>query len=94
MKADCKNWVPKGMIYGRGAATVYFWPGLADRFREVHRATKPGGTFFICNESNGETSKDDKWVEKIGGMTIYTAAQIMTALKQAGILRCESRQKR
>ena len=64
--------------------TIYFWPGLADCFREVYRVTKPGGTFFICNESNGETNKDDEWVEKIGGMTIYNAAQILTALNQAG----------
>ena len=64
--------------------TIYFWPGLVDCFREVYRVTKPGGTFFICNESNGETNKDDKWVEKIGGMTIYNAAQILTALNQAG----------
>ena len=63
--------------------TIYFWPGLVECFREVHRVTKPGGTFFICNESNGETNKDDKWVEKIGGMTIYNAAQILTALNQA-----------
>ena len=64
--------------------TIYFWPGLADCFREVYRVAKPGGTFLICNESNGETNKDDKWVEKIGGMTIYNAAQILTALNQAG----------
>ena len=64
--------------------TIYFWPGLTDCFREVYRVMKPGGTFFICNESNGETTKDDKWVEKIGGMTIYNAAQILTALNQAG----------
>ena len=64
--------------------TIYFWPGLVDCFREVYRVIKPGGTFFICNESNGETNKDDKWVEKIGGMTIYDATQILTALYQAG----------
>lgn len=64
--------------------TIYFWPSLVECFREVCRVTKPGGTFFICNESNGETNKDNKWVEKIGGMTIYNAAQILTALNQAG----------
>lgn len=64
--------------------TIYFWPGLVECFREVCRVIKPGGTFFICNESNGETNKDDKWVEKIGGMTIYNASQILTALNQAG----------
>lgn len=66
--------------------TIYFWPGLAECFREVYRVTKPSGTFFICNESNGETGKDDKWVEKIGGMTIYNAAQILNALNQAGFI--------
>ena len=66
--------------------TIYFWPGLVDCFREVYRVAKPGGTFLICNESNGETNKDDKWVEKIGGMTIYNAAQILTALNQAGFI--------
>ncbi len=64
--------------------TIYFWPGLIDCFREVYRVIKPGGTFFICNESNGETSKDEKWVEKIGGMTIYNAAKILNALNEVG----------
>ena len=40
--------------------TVYFWPELAQNFKEVYRVLKPGGTFFICNEANGETAKDDK----------------------------------
>lgn len=64
--------------------TIYFWPGLIDCFREVYRVIKPGGTFFICNESNGEISKDEKWVEKIGGMTIYNAAKILNALNEVG----------
>ncbi len=37
--------------------TVYFWPDLAQNFREVYRVLKPGGTFFICNEANGETAQ-------------------------------------
>ena len=51
--------------------TVYFWPELPQCFREIHRMLKPGGTFLICNESNGDTDKDEKWTENIGGMTIY-----------------------
>lgn len=31
-----------------------------------------------------EISKDDKWVEKIGGMIIYNAVQILNALNEAG----------
>ena len=51
--------------------TVYFWPELTQNFGEVYRVLKPGGTFFICNEANGDTDKDEKWVGIIGGMTIY-----------------------
>lgn len=58
--------------------TVYFWPELAQNFREVYRVLKPGGIFFICNEANGETTKDDRWTQIINGMTIYTD----TALKE------------
>ena len=51
--------------------TVYFWPDLPQCFREVYRVLKPGGTLLVCNESNGDTDKDKKWTEIIGGMTIY-----------------------
>ena len=33
--------------------TVYFWPGLKKCFSEVNRVLKSGGTFLICNESDG-----------------------------------------
>ena len=54
--------------------TVYFWPELAQNFREVYRVLKPGGIFFICNEANGETTKDDKWTQIINGICLlYTS---------------------
>ena len=64
--------------------TVYFWPDLPRCFREVYRVLKPGGTFLICNESNGDTDKDEKWTEIIGGMTIYKDAELKMYLEQAG----------
>ena len=64
--------------------TVYFWPELAQNFREVYRVLKPGGTLLICNEANGDTDKDKKWTEIIGGMTIYKDAELKTYLEQAG----------
>ena len=64
--------------------TVYFWPDLLQSFREVYRVLKPGGAFFICNESNGETNKDDKWTNIIYGMTIYNAKQLQDILQKAG----------
>ena len=64
--------------------TVYFWPDLPQCFREVWRVLKSGGTFLICNESNGDTDKDEKWTEIIGGMTIYKGIELKSCLEQAG----------
>ncbi len=64
--------------------TVYFWPDLPQCFREVWRVLKSGGTFLICNEANGDTDKDKKWTEIIGGMTIYKDIELKSCLEQAG----------
>ena len=64
--------------------TVYFWPDLPKNFQEVYRVTKSGGMFFICNECKGDTDKDDKWTEKIPGMTIYRDSQLKKTLEEAG----------
>ena len=45
---------------------------------------KIGGTFMICNESNGENPKDEKWTKIIQGMKIYNSEQIEKSLKDAG----------
>ena len=70
--------------------TVYFWPELAQNFREVYRVLKPGGVFFICNEANGETTKDDKWTQIIDGMTIYTDTALKEYLEQAEFCQIQS----
>ena len=64
--------------------TVYFWPDLPRCFREVYRVLKPGGTFLICNESNGDSDKDERWTEIIGGMTIYKDVELKVYLEKAG----------
>lgn len=64
--------------------TVYFWKDLEKCFAEVHRVMKSGGTFLICNESDGTNSKDEKWAKKIGGMKIYNEMQLRTMLEKVG----------
>ena len=64
--------------------TVYFWPDLPQGFREVYRVLKPGGTFLICNECSGDNAQDEKWTEKINGMTIYKDTELQDFLEQAG----------
>ena len=64
--------------------TVYFWPDLPQCFCEVGRVLKTGGTLLICNESNGDTDRDEKWTEIIGGMTIYKDTELKAYLEQAG----------
>lgn len=64
--------------------TIYFWPDLLKAFEQVFRVLKDHGLFMICNESNGENPKDEKWLKKIDGMKIYTSSQIQHVLEQAG----------
>ena len=74
--------------------TVYFWPDLPQCFREIWRVLKPGGTFLICNESNGDTDKDKKWTDIIGGMTIYKDTELKAYLKQAGFYEVQIHKKK
>ena len=74
--------------------TVYFWPDLPQCFREVYRVLKPGGTFLICNESNGDTDKDERWTEIIGGMTIYKDVELKAYLEQAGFYEVQIHKKK
>ena len=39
---------------------------------------------MICNESNGDTDRDENWTKLIGGMTIYKDAELKTYLEQTG----------
>ena len=70
--------------------TVYFWPGLEKCFTEVCRVLKPGGTFMICNESDGTDKAGKKYERIIEGMRCYTAEEISAALKAAGFTRVKA----
>lgn len=45
---------------------------------------------MICNESNGENNKDQKWTEIIKGMKIYTSEEIKDSLEKAGFTQIET----
>ena len=61
--------------------TIYFWPDINEAFKQVYRVLKVSGTFMICNESNGENSKEEKWTKIIQGMKIYNSEQIKKYLE-------------
>ena len=64
--------------------TIYFWPDISEAFKQVYRVLKSGGIFMICNEANGENSKDEKWTDMVEEMKIYTSEQIKKSLEDAG----------
>ena len=64
--------------------TIYFWPDICEAFKQVYKILKVGGTFIICNESNGENPRDEKWTNRIQGMKIYNSEQIKKFLEDAG----------
>ena len=45
--------------------TVYFWPELAQNFREIYRVLKPGGTFCGCFYVRGEHKRTDWFVRHV-----------------------------
>lgn len=64
--------------------TVYFWPDIARAFAEVKRVLKPGGTFFICNESDALDQRAIDACKLIRGMKLYKAEELQEFLEQAG----------
>ena len=64
--------------------TIYFWPGPLESFKEVYRILESGGKFLIVNECDGTNKKDDKWVNMIDGMTIYSKETLKSYLLEAG----------
>ncbi len=71
--------------------TVYFWPGLEKCFAEVYRVLKPGGSFLICNESDGTDEVTLRYAKIIDGMFYYTQEQLTDALAAAGFSEIRTR---
>ena len=61
--------------------TVYFWPDIAENFKEVRRVLADGGHFVVINDP-GDPNKH--WEDMIPSMKSYTAEEIAAAMEGAG----------
>lgn len=64
--------------------TIYFWPDIENTFKEVSRIIKPNGQFMIAQGTDGNHPDDEKWLNTIEGMNVYTAQDLEKYLLNAG----------
>ena len=64
--------------------TVYFWPDIAETFKEVYRIIKADGQFMIAQGTDGNHPDDEKWLETVEGMSVYDAEELGRYLLGAG----------
>ena len=73
--------------------TIYFWPEIAETFKEVYRIIKPDGQFMIAQGTDGNHPDDEKWLATVEGMSVYTADELEKYLLNAGFRSVEIRVK-
>ena len=64
--------------------TVYFWPDIAETFKEVCRIVKKDGQFMIALGTDGNHPDDELWLSTVEGMNVYTKEQLESYLLNAG----------
>lgn len=64
--------------------TIYFWPEISETFKEVSRIIKPKGQFMIAQGTDGNHPDDEKWLETVEGMSVYTAPELEKYLLNVG----------
>lgn len=64
--------------------TVYFWPDIAETFKEVCRIVKKDGQFMIALGTDGNHPDDELWLSTVEGMHVYTKEQLESYLLNAG----------
>ncbi len=67
--------------------TIYFWPDFCASCQEVARVLRAGGSFLICNETDGERKEDHAVEEQISHCKVYRKEEIQEALWAAGFTR-------
>lgn len=92
IKADVSKMPIDDGLYNLVSAfeTVYFWPDIANTFKEVSRIIKPGGQFMIAQGTDGNHPDDEKWLNSVEGMSVYTASELEKYLLDAGFDSVES----
>lgn len=65
-------------------STIFFWPDLAETFKEVLRIIKPCGEFMIAQGTDGTNPLDEEWIDTIKGINVYTAGELESYLLKAG----------
>ncbi|WP_295726537.1 class I SAM-dependent methyltransferase [uncultured Methanobrevibacter sp.] len=70
--------------------TIYFWLDIENTFKEVLKIIKPGGQFMIAQGTDGNHPDDEKWLNSVEGMTVYTASELEKYLLNAGFGSVES----
>ncbi|MDR3284843.1 MAG: class I SAM-dependent methyltransferase [Treponema sp.] len=75
--------------------TVYFWPDFVNDLREIRRTLKPGGLFFICNESfksdDGEVPHQN-FVNMLD-LKMYSPSDFKVSLRESGFIDIEVKMK-
>ena len=71
--------------------TIYYWPTIASGFSEALRVLKPGGTFLVANELDGEGQEYRDMERAIGGIRIYTIEEIEQQMEELGFVDIKSR---
>lgn len=64
--------------------TIYFWPDIENTFNEVSRIIKPNGQFMIAQGTDGNHPDDEKWLNTVEGMQVYTAPELENYLLNSG----------
>ena len=64
--------------------SIYFWTDIDKCFREIYRVLKKGGSFIICNETDGKDLTGRSYQMMIQNMKAYQMEEIERQLKKAG----------
>ena len=95
IQADVSNMPIENETYDLVSAfeTIYFWPDIENTFKEVLRIIKQNGQFMIAQGTDGNHPDDEKWLNTIEGMRVYTAPQLEQYLINAGFKNVNSYKK-